>query len=56
MRSWLRAALALGMALVFLLTRNLWVCLAVHTLIELGFWQLGRRRSALRLGERPQGG
>jgi hypothetical protein len=52
---WLRAALALGMALIYLLTRNLWVCLAVHALIELAFWQVGRRRSALRLGEGPPG-
>jgi hypothetical protein len=42
---WLRAALALGMALIFLLTRNLWVCVAVHACIEMAFWQLGRRRS-----------
>jgi hypothetical protein len=43
------------MALIYLLTRNLWVCLAVHALIELAFWQVGRRRSALRLGEGPPG-
>ena len=42
---WLRAALALGMALVYLLTRNLWVCLVVHACVELAFWQLGRRKS-----------
>jgi hypothetical protein len=37
---WLRAVLALLMALVFVLTRNLWVCIAVHGLVELSFWQL----------------
>jgi hypothetical protein len=42
---WLRATLALVMALIFLLTRNLWVCLAVHWTIELAFWQMGRQRS-----------
>lgn len=47
---WLRAAMALGIALIFLLTRNLWVCLAVHASIELAFWHLGRRRSPRRLG------
>ena len=39
---WLRAALALVAALVFLLTRNLWVCLGVHWGLELAFWYLGR--------------
>lgn len=39
---WLRAALALVSALVFLSTRNLWVCLGVHWLVELAFWRLGR--------------
>jgi hypothetical protein len=42
---WLRAALALVAALVFLLTRNLWICLGVHWLLELTFWQLGRARA-----------
>lgn len=41
---WLRAALALAMALLFLLTRNLWICLGIHFLLELAFWQMGRRR------------
>jgi hypothetical protein len=39
---WLRAAMALVVALLFLLTRNLWVCLAVHWMLELALWQLGR--------------
>ena len=29
-------------ALIYLLTRNLWICLAVHWLLELTFWHLGR--------------
>ncbi len=41
---WLRAALALVVALIFLLTRNLWVCLGTHLLLELPFWRLGRDR------------
>jgi len=39
---WLRAALALVAALLFLLTRNLWVCLGVHWALELAFWRIGR--------------
>lgn len=31
---WQRAALALGMAMVFWQTRNLWVCITVHWLLE----------------------
>jgi len=42
--TWLRAALALVVALLFLFTRNLWVCLGVHWLLELAFWQLSRDR------------
>jgi hypothetical protein len=42
---WLRAALALVIAVVFLLTRNLWVCLVVHGLLELPFWCLGREQA-----------
>jgi hypothetical protein len=34
---WLRLALALIAALIFLLTRNLWVCLAVHALALVAF-------------------
>jgi hypothetical protein len=40
---WLRATLALVVALLFLLTRNLWVCLGIHLLVELVFWQLASR-------------
>ena len=39
---WLRTALALVAALIFLFTRNLWVCLAIHGLLELTFWRLGQ--------------
>jgi hypothetical protein len=39
---WLRAALALVVTCLYLLTRNLWICLAVHGLLELALWQLGR--------------
>jgi hypothetical protein len=42
---WLRAALALVIALLFFLTRNLWVCLGIHWLLELIFWHLGRERT-----------
>jgi hypothetical protein len=42
---WLRAALALVIALLFFLTRNLWVCLGVHWLLEVIFWHLGRERT-----------
>lgn len=41
---WLRAALALVIALLFLLTHNFWICLAVHCLLEFAFWQLGSAR------------
>jgi hypothetical protein len=41
---WLRAALALLTAILFLLTRNLWICLGVHWIMELTFWTLGRPR------------
>jgi len=47
-RRWLRAALALVTAVIFLLTRNLWVCLGVHWLLELLFARLGRDRLAAR--------
>jgi hypothetical protein len=39
---WLRGALALVAAMVYLLIRNLWVCLGVHWLLEVAFWRLGR--------------
>ena len=44
---WLRAALALVIALLFLLTRNLWVCLGVHGTIELAFWGLGHDQNTV---------
>jgi hypothetical protein len=39
---WLHAALAVVIAFLFLLTRNLWVCLVVHGVIELVCWRIGR--------------
>jgi hypothetical protein len=45
---WMRASLVLIIALLFLLTRNLWVCLAVHILIEFSMRQLGRDRARRR--------
>jgi hypothetical protein len=39
---WLRAALVLVVAVLFLFTRNVWVCLAVHGLVECTFRWLGR--------------
>ncbi|MFC2023677.1 hypothetical protein ACFLT5_02950 [Chloroflexota bacterium] len=47
---WLRAALALLMALIFILTRNLWVCLAVHGLVELIFWRLASQPDTIVAG------
>lgn len=41
---WLRAALALVAALIFLSTRNLWLCLGVHAVLELVLWGLGQKR------------
>ena len=46
---WLRAALVLVIMLLFLFTRNLWVCLMVHGMIEFAMRQLGRERARLRL-------
>lgn len=39
---WLHAALALITAVIFLSTRNLWICLAVHWATELTFSRLAR--------------
>jgi hypothetical protein len=36
---WLRAAVALLSALLFLLTRNLWVCLGMHWLLTVILWR-----------------
>jgi hypothetical protein len=52
-RVWLNAGLVLTSTLVFLLTRNLWICLAVHWLLVLAFWALRRQRRAA--GESPYG-
>ena len=46
---WLRAVLVLLITLLFLLTRNLWVCLVAHLLIEFPMRQLGRGRARLML-------
>ena len=43
-RVWLNTGLALTSALLFLLTRNLWICLAVHWLLALAFWALARHQ------------
>lgn len=48
---WLRAALALVVAFIFFLVRNLWVCLGVHLLLELAFWQLGKDQVAVEPGD-----
>lgn len=42
---WLHAALALVVAVLYLFTRNLWVCMGVHLAVELPFWALGRRHA-----------
>ena len=42
---WLRAALALVIAVLFFLTQNLWICLAVHWLIELVFYSHSRQKA-----------
>ncbi len=41
---WLQAGLALLTALLFLLSHNLWVCLAAHWAVALTFWLLARPR------------
>jgi len=42
--AWLLAVQALVSALLFLLTHNLWVCLAVHWALSLTSWALARHR------------
>lgn len=42
--SWLRGALAFVVALLFILTRNLWICLVVFWLLEFALRYLGRER------------
>lgn len=44
---WLRAALALASALIFYLTRNLWVCLVVHLALTGAMRQIGHPRAAV---------
>jgi hypothetical protein len=41
---WVRAALAPVIAVLYLFTRNLWVCLAVHWLLEFSVRWLGREQ------------
>jgi hypothetical protein len=50
---WLRASLVLVIALLFFLSRNLWVCLGVHLLIEFSMRQLGREQARRRLAPSP---
>jgi len=42
---WLRAALALVIAVLFLLTQNLWICLAVHCPLELILYSHNRQKA-----------
>jgi hypothetical protein len=49
---WLRAALALVVAILFLFTRNLWVCLGIHGALDLTFHSLGRERTPARAHDR----
>ncbi len=49
-QNWLNTGLALTSSLLFLLTRNLWICLAVHWLLALAFWSLASQREGTRGG------
>lgn len=42
---WLRAALAWLIAVLFLLTQNLWICLAIHWLLEMAFYSHNRQKA-----------
>jgi hypothetical protein len=42
---WLQAALALVVAVLYLFTRNLWVCMGVHLAVGLPFWRMGRKQA-----------
>lgn len=42
---WMRSSLALAIAVLFFASRNLWVCLLVHAILELALRQLGRQRT-----------
>jgi hypothetical protein len=44
---WLQAALALVTALIFLYTRNAWLCLGVHAVLVLLFWGFGREPAVI---------
>jgi hypothetical protein len=50
---WLRAGLAVVSALLFLLTRNLWVCLTLHWLLVVAFMGLGRKQIHTSLPQDP---
>lgn len=50
---WLRTALAIVSALLFLLTHSLWVCLAVHWVLEPTFWRIGRPAGAVAATDPP---
>jgi hypothetical protein len=39
---WLHASMATMVTLLFLFTRNLWVCFVLHLLLESVFWRIGR--------------
>jgi len=51
---WLRAALALVVTVLFVLTRNLWVCLTVHAALELSMRQLRREQAGRQLAVSSQ--
>jgi hypothetical protein len=55
-RQWLHVAMALVMAILFLFTRNLWVCLGVHLALEPAFWALGSERAPEEGSTRNQSG
>jgi hypothetical protein len=48
--TWLRATLALVMAMLFLLTRNLWVCLMVHLFLGMAMRRLAPVLAVTRSG------
>jgi hypothetical protein len=52
---WLRSALALVSSVLYLMTRNLWVCLALHATLEPGLRWLGRQKNPLLREETPAG-
>ena len=42
---WVQSAMALVIAVAFFLSRNLWICLLVHGVLEFAMRQLGRGNS-----------